>query len=202
MAPPLLTMLRAGCIRKSGILTQAEAKMSKMIAPRGENRASELREVLVRLAEAADEAIGFISRYAEVWELADQVLMEKNLWNFEPYFTELMDVFHCAMEDLQNLVGENPEGQRLLVKFPLIQRGDTSICYIRLAMRSISWMVRDWIATHPEEKDSLLIRAAGYLLDRMSDRAVVRVGVIALLMHWHWVLTPKERDRLEKNDWE
>jgi len=173
--------------------------MSKKLAPLGEVKRLELHEALDRVAEVAMKARDFLSEYLKAWKRSDQGSMWKNLKYNEPRFAELMEDFHCAMEDFRSLVKENDGARLLAYRIPSIKRGNLNTRRVLWALQVTSRVANEWLVAHPV--DGILVKTVGYFLDRMSDRAVVGVAVVALLVHWRFVLTPKEREKLSKNDW-
>ncbi|MCR4281327.1 MAG: hypothetical protein NUV88_03290 [Candidatus Kaiserbacteria bacterium] len=125
--------------------------MSKKLAPRGEKEVSELRDVLVRLSEAAQKVEDFISRYKGAGWAANQALMEKSL-NLEPCFRGLMKDFHCAMRELQILGRNNLEAQ-YVVRQMLFDSRSTSVQRILYALLRASQVAKRYLATHPEKKE-------------------------------------------------
>lgn len=126
--------------------------MRKKIAPRGEKGKTELREVLVRLLEAAQKVEDFISRYKEAGYADHQDLMEINLRYLEPYFLKLMKDFHCAMRDLQILGRNNLEAQ-YVVRQMLFTSHNTSIERIRHVLMRVSQVTKRYLTTHLGKKE-------------------------------------------------
>ena len=144
--------------------------MSKKLAPTGEEKRLELHEVLAKVAEAATKAAGFLSEYFKAWEFSDQELMRKNLQYREPYFAELMEGFHCAMENAWALADENREAWYFVYGVPPVSRRNSDIRYVRRALETTSRVANRWLAAHPVQKDSIFISAVEYLIDKTPDR--------------------------------
>ncbi|MDO8481879.1 MAG: hypothetical protein Q7S75_02250 [bacterium] len=145
--------MEAGRIRESGpFLKTVEAKMSTKIASQGE-KLLVMRVVVGKIVEAADEAGGFASRKLGQWRPDQQVMLEEDLWNGnEPYFTELMENFHCAMEDAWTLADKNREAWYFVYGVPPISRRNSDINYVRRALKTTLRVAGEWLATHPEKK--------------------------------------------------
>lgn len=172
--------------------------MSKKLAPRGEGDVPELRKVLARVAETADEAAGFVLRYLEIWGSSSRGEMETNLWYGESHFAELIEAFHCAMIDLNAVADKNPEAQYLVSKIPLISRWDTDIGYIKRVLEISSGEASEWLAAHPVEKMSLLDWVIDHLTSRPPGVLLATAVIVAGYIHYGWWVF-RGRKRVEEN---
>jgi hypothetical protein len=168
--------------------------MDAKIASSGEERQLELREVLVRILRAANEASRFASNKLDGCSPAEKAELAKDLWNGrEPHFTWLMESFHRAKSDAWTLADKNRDAWYFVYEVPPITRRNSDTRYVRQALIITARVSNDWLSVHPEVKIPLLERLMGRLLSKRLGVIIATLITMARYIHyWWWVFRGKK----------